>query len=421
MMTSGVQFKAAGLSVSGLLKAITSFAVLHALISGALISGALAQEGKTIRIGDINSYAKIKAFTEPYRQGMELALEEVNEAGGVLDGQKLEVVFRDDKGDPGEAVRIADELTAGGDVALITGSFYSHVGLALTSWAKARQQLYLAAEPLADSLVWKNGNRYTFRLRPSTYMQAAMLAEIAAQSGKTKWATLAPNYAYGQEAVANFKQLLQAQNPDASFVAEQWPALGRINAAAEVLAIQASGAEAIFNVTFGADLIKFVREGSDRGFFGDKFIVSLLSGEPEYIDPLKDEAPEGWKVTGYPWYAINTPEHDAFLTAYQNAYGDSPRAGSLVGYNTLLAVAAAINRAGSSETEMLVDAFKGLEFDSPVGTIYFRPQDHQSTMGAFVGTLKVEDGMPRMVDWTYQDGADYLPDDETVKNLRPPE
>ena len=65
--------------------------------------------------------------------------------------------------------------------------------------------------------------------------------------------------------------------------------------------------DAIFNVLFGADLAKFVREGNTRGLFKDRAVVSLLTGEPEYIDPLKDEAPVGWIVTGYPWYGI----HDA--------------------------------------------------------------------------------------------------------------
>ena len=62
------------------------------------------------------------------------------------------------------------------------GSYFSHVGLALTDFAKRNKILYIAAEPLSDAVVWAKGNRYTFRLRPSTYMQAAMLAEEAAKS-----------------------------------------------------------------------------------------------------------------------------------------------------------------------------------------------------------------------------------------------
>ena len=52
-----------------------------------------------------------------------------------------------------------------------------------------------------------------------------------------------------------------------------------------------------------------MREGNTRGLLQGSQVVSLLTGEPEYLDPLKDEAPVGWIVTGYPWYEIKTPEH----------------------------------------------------------------------------------------------------------------
>src|SRR3546814_4705617 len=107
-------------------------------------------------------------------------------------------------------------------------------------------------------------------------------------------------------------------------------------------------------------------------------MLGLLTGEPEYLDPLGEEAPEGWIVTGYPWDAIDTPEHNAFVKAYQAKYDDYPRLGSLVGYNTILSIAAAIETAGSTETEAIVDALKGLQLDTPLGQITYRALGHQS-------------------------------------------
>ena len=188
---------------------------------------------------------------------------------------------------------------------------------------------------------------------------------------------------------------------------------------AEVQALSAASPDAIYNVTFGGDLAKFVREGKLRGLFEDRLVVGLLTGEPEYLDPLKGEAPEGWLVTGYPWYDIDTPEHGAFLSAYQARYDDYPRIGSIVGYNTMLTVAALIAKAGSTDTEAMVDALEGLTLDAPTGPITFRELDHQSTMGAYVGWTKLEDGRGKMVDWTYQDGADHFPPDDEVRAMRP--
>jgi branched-chain amino acid transport system substrate-binding protein len=374
----------------------------------------------TIKIGDMNSYKRLPAFTIPYKNGVDLAVEEINASGGVL-GKQIEIVSRDDQGKPGEAVKIAEEMFTSDGVVMISGSLFSHVGLALSSYAGQKKRLYLAAEPLADALVWQKGNRYTFRLRPSTNMQAAMLAEQAVKTGAKKWATIAPNYAYGKDAVAAFKNELTKLDPEVEFIAEQWPGLFKIDAAAEVQALKAAEPDAIFNVTFGGDLAKFVREGTLRGLFEDRTVLGLLTGEPEYLDPLKDEAPVGWIVTGYPWYAIEDPAHKKFVSAYEAKWDDYPRVGSLVGYTTMLSIAEAIKKAGSTDTEELVEAFKGLELDTPAGPITYRSQDHQSTLGAYVGTISLDDGKGVMVDWSYKDGADYQPTDEEVKKLRPAE
>lgn len=373
---------------------------------------------ETIKIGDIQTYSKLTNFTFPYRNGWQLALEEVNNAGGI-NGRKLEIISRDDAGKPGTAVTVAEELVRKNKVVLLMGTFFSHVGLAVTDFAKRNKVLFVAAEPLSDALVWAKGNRYTFRLRPSTYMQAAMLAEQAAKHPAKRWATIAPNYAYGKDAVKSFKKLLKARRPDVEFVAEQWPALFKINAGSEIQALKNAGPEAIYNVTFGGDLAKFVREGSLRGFFKDIYVVSLLTGEPEYLDPLKNEAPEGWLVTGYPWYDIKTGAHTKFLEAYQKKFNDYPRTGSVVGYNTMMAVAHLLKKAGSTDTEKMVDALEGLSFDSPIGPVSFRKIDHQSTMGAYVGYTALKEGKGVMVKWKYLDGKDYLPDDAEVRKLRP--
>src|SRR5262249_8311739 len=98
-----------------------------------------------------------------------------------------------------------------------------------------------------------------------------------------------------------------------------------------------------------------------------------------------------------------------------------PRLGSVVGYSTIKAAAAAIRKAGSTGSEKLVAAMKGLAFDTPFGPVTFRAIDHQSTMGAFVGRTAVKDGKGVMVDWRYANGKDYLPPDEQIKRLRPVE
>ena len=334
-------------------------------------------------------------------------------------GKKLEIITRDDNANPGDAVRMAEELIAREKVDVLMGSFLSNTGLALTDFAKQKKFFYLAAEPLTDKIVWQNGNKYTYRLRPSTYMQVAMLVPEAAKLNKKRWAIVYPNYEYGQSSAATFKKLLKAIQPDVEFVAEQAPPLGKVDAGSVVQAIADAKPDAIFNALFAADLSKFVREGNTRGLFEKTSVVSVLTGEPEYLDPLKDEAPNGWIVTGYPWATVATPEHKAFLSAYQARFKDYPRLGSVVGYSAVKSIAAGIKKAGSTDTEKLVVAFKGLPVDTPMGKITYRAQDNQSTMGAYVGKTKNEGGKGRMVDYVYLDGAKFQPSDAEVKQMRP--
>src|SRR5438093_912120 len=281
-------------------------AALAIAVAG-MSGNAMAQS--EIKIGEINSYSLLPAFTEPYRKGGQLAVEEVNAAGGI--------------------------------------------------------------------------------------------------NGKT--------------AVAVFKKLMSEKRPDIQWVDEQWPPQGKIDAGPVVQAVAAANPEAILNVTFGADLVKLVREGNTRGLFKGRSVVSFLTGEPEYLDPLKEETPEGWIVTGYPWYDIKTPDHDKFLKAYQAKYNDYPRLGSIVGYQTIKAAAAILAKANSTDLEKLIAATEGLSMPSPFGEITFRKIDHQSTLGAYVGKTALKDGKGVMVESVYRKGADYLPSDAEIGKLRPKE
>ena len=391
-------------------------------IVGALlfIAGIAQAQTGPIKIGEINSYSAIPQFTQPYRQGWQLAVEQINASGGLL-GRQVEVIARDDAGKPEEALRHAVELTSKEKVDVLAGGFLSNIGLALADHAARNKRLFVASEPLTDAIVWEKGNRYTFRLRPSTYMQAAMLVEEAAKLPAKRWATIAPNYEYGQSAVASFKELLKSKRPDVEFVGEQWPANGKLEAGATLAAIMQTKPDAIFNVTFAADLARLVREGNQRGVFPKMPVVSMLSGEPEYLEVLKDETPQNWIVTGYPWDQIDAREHAAFAASYYRKYSENPKVGSVVGYATMQAIFAAIKKANSTDNEKLVTAMRGLKFSTPFGPAEFRAIDQQSTMGAYVGKLDQRGGKGTMVQWRYADGKDYMPSDAYVRARRPAE
>ena len=386
------------------------------LILGLAAPEARAQQ-QPIKIGELNSYARQAAFTVPYRNGWQLALDEINARGGVL-GRRIEIISREDGATPGDATRVAEELVTREGVSFLFGSFLSNVGVAMADFANQKKIVYIAAEPLTDAITMGQGNRYTFRVRPNNSMQVGMLMEQAKATGAKRWAIVAPNYEFGQSAADAFKRLLKQQIPDAQIVVEQYPALGKIEAGPTVSAIEQAKPDGIFNVLFGPDLIQFVREGNTRGLFDKKAALSLLTGEPEWLLPLKDEAPEGWIVTGYPWDEIKDPRHKAFVDAYRAKYNDTPRLGSLLGYMVVNMIRDTIERAGSLETDALIKALENARFDTVAGPVTMRGIDHQSSMGAWVGKLALKGAAGGMTDWTYKDGTAFMPTEAEVKAVR---
>lgn len=394
-------------------------AVITTAIAGlGIVPLAQAQASDEIRIGEINSYKIFPAFLEPYKNGMLLAAEQANQNGGI-NGRKLTIITRDDAGNQGNAIKEAQALISRDKVHALTGGFLSNIGLALADFAAHKKVFYLASEPLTDKLVWADGNDYTYRLRASTYMQVAMLVPEAVKLNKKRWALVYPNYEYGQSAVATFKTLMKQAQPDVEFVADQATPLNKADAGSVIQALGDAKPDAIFNVLFGPDITKFVRAGTTRKFFDNIPVVSLLTGEPEYLDTLGADTPKGWIVTGYPWQFIDTPEHKAFLDAYQKRFNDYPRLGSIVGYMAIKSLAEGFRKAGTTDTQALTKAFSGLKVVSPFGPISYRPQDHQSTLGAYVGKLDIKDGRGIMTDIKYIDGATVQPDDAQVAKMRP--
>lgn len=379
---------------------------------------ALAPTVAPIRIGEINSHNNLSPAGQGYRNGLALALEEVN-AGGGVGGRPLELVAREDNGDAEQAARNARTLVTDEHVAVLTGSMLSNVALAVAREAVRGKTVFVVGDALSDAITLDKGNRYTFRVRPSTYMQAAMLAEQAARMPGRRWAVVAPNYEYGQSAVASFKLLLKQARPDVEFVNDQWPALGKIKADEVVRTIRQARPDAIFNATFGEDLQKFVQAGNRQQLFADIRVVSMASAGAQSLDPTQSEAIRDWVAIGYPWEQIATPQHQRFLEAYLKKFNQRPQLASVLGYTTMMAIAAGLKKSDGADGEALIAALRGEQLESPLGAITFRALDQQATMGAFVGLVSQKDGRDSMSNWRYLNGAAYMPSEVYVRSRRP--
>ncbi len=390
---------------------------LVAVLALPLLQGSAAA-AEAIRIGEINSQHRLSTAGQAYRNGLLLALEQINGSGGVA-GRPLQLVTRDDAGDPAQAGRNARELVEREHVQVLTGTMLSDVALAVAREAGRGKTVLVVGDALSDAITLDKGNRYTFRVRPSTYMQAAMLAEQASRMPGRRWAVVAPNYEYGQSAVASFKMLLKAARPDVEFVADQWPALGKIKGDDVARAIRQSRPDGIFNATFGEDLQKFVQAGNRQQLFKGVQVVSMASAGAQSLDPSQSEAIRDWVAIGYPWDQITTPEHQRFLDAYLKRFGERPQLASVFGYTAMMAIGSGLKKSDGVDGDALVEALRGLHLASPLGPVSFRALDQQASLGAFVGRVSQKDGRSSMHDWHYLDGAAYLPPVDYVRGRRP--
>ncbi|MGD9942190.1 MAG: ABC transporter substrate-binding protein [Burkholderiaceae bacterium] len=371
-----------------------------------------------IRIGEINTYSPsaLSGFMATYKNGIDLVVDEINANGGVL-GRPLEVVYRDDGLDKAQAAAAARSLLQQDGVDLIAGTFTSDVGMAVAEVADELKRVFIATEPRTDRLIWDRGSRYVFRIRTCQTMMVSMLATRVAQLPHKRWTVITPSYEGAKRVALVTREMMAKLRPDIVFAENIHFPLGGIDAET-VDRLVATEPEAVLSIVYGSDLLPFVRMGRERGLFDKSLIVTPL-GDPEYLDTLGDELPEGWLVLGYPVRDDKRPAHQAFVQAYRARFGVDPDAGALVGYMGFQAIAAGITRAGSTDTEALIAGFRGLSFESPIGPVRIRPGDHQATVGSWIGTTVLRDGRSSLTDWSFLDGEDHLPPEAEAAALRP--
>ncbi len=371
-----------------------------------------------LRIGEINTYKKQPDFTQPYRRGWELALAQINADGGLL-GRKVEVLTRDDQGVVDNAVKAAQALVEQDKVTALFGGYSSEVGLGLGRYAAENQIFYLAVAPLTQRLTWQEGNRYTWRLRPGAWMQAAAVAPKALGQRKLRWALVYRDDESDRATADAFKSLMKTFQSKTEFVYDTPQPKDKFDAEAIATAVAQAKPDAIFNLLTGEDLRLFVGAGNARQLFEERPVVSLFTGDPENLQALGGLAPADWIVTGYPRDAIDTPANQDFVKAYTERYGSPPQTASVLGYTALMSLATGIKRAGSADAQALTTAFAKLHVDTPFGPIEYRAIDHQSTLGMWLGYTSRVDGVDAMDRYVYLGGNRLQPPDENIRRLRP--
>ena len=383
------------------------------LVLGAAASAALARpavlraQDAAIKIGfPVPLTGPYIAEAQDQVRCAQLAVAEFNEGGG-LDGQKAELLVRDDKLDPGEAATRTLELVEKDGVRLIVGSLSASVQLAVNNVTRERKVLYNSISQSDQIAALPDWSRYTFHEGLTPHRTAGAVGRYAFGKYGKRVVFLSADYAYGREMVDGFKA---AGAPlGIEVLAELKHPLGATDFSTLLPRIQALKPDILCLCNFGRDQQIAIRQANDFGLKRTTRIVApvLLYTARVAVGPGAFGGVVGG--TSYYWGVEGSiPSAKAFNDRYRKAYGDKvPSDYGALGYGGVRSVLMAAQKAGSADPEKVADALSGLQYDIYKGPEHIRACDHQAVQSVFIVESKEKGANPYDVfDIVHTDEAD---------------
>jgi branched-chain amino acid transport system substrate-binding protein len=341
-------------------------------------------------------------YGEPVLQGAQLAVAEINEKGGLL-GRKIELLPRDSKASADEAVRLARELIIKDDVDFLVGTLTSAEAPAVSTVAKENKIVFIA--PTSKSTILtdaKHIHPYIFRVSSNTDVEGLAGATVVARWKDVKTvATVAPDYAYGRDSIAAFEKALKKLRPDIKIVDREWPKLGEADFTPFITAQMAKKPDAVYCSLFAGDFVTFSKQATPRGYFNaikNRLVDGAEVGTTDEARALGKDYPYGIIGDAYDpviWTGKEPPEHKKFIEDLK-AFTKSKYASgwSVVGYQSIYALAAGINKASSTKSDAVAKALPGITFDTPVGKRSFSVNSHETFAPEYWGVMVKEAAYP---------------------------
>ena len=381
---------------------MTSQRLLAMIFAVGLIPTAAAAEGP-IKIGyPMPLSGPASVYGVPITKGAEMAVQEINAGGGIM-GRKVELLTRDSKASADEAVRLARELIIKNGVDFLSGTLTSAEAPAVSTIAKENKIVFVAPTAKTIQLTAPaNLHPYIFRLASNTDIDGRTGASIIAQWKDVKRvATIAPDYAYGRDAVGAAVEFLKKARPDIEIVDQQWPKLGQADFTPFITAQMSKKPDAVFCSVFGGDFVTLVKQATPLGYF--KMINNRLAdggevGTTDAAEALGKDYPYGiWSDAYDPviWPGNEPAAHKAYIDRLKAFTKDKYGSGwAIMGYASIMALKAGIEKAKSTKSADVAKAMLGLSFDTPIGKLTFDAKTHETAMGEYWGQMVKDDRYP---------------------------
>ena len=385
---------------------ITRRAVLAGGAAGLLAAPWVARaQANTLHIGMQSILSgPIALLGTSSRNAMMIEQDRINAAGGFL-GRPIEFVFRDSKGQPQEAARIARELV-------------NSTGCELLIDAEASSASFAVQEVVRDlgNIACIHTNSETSSLTADPKIRAPTAFRVARQgvhdavAGSTylasyadakklnKWATCSPDYAYGRDTTAQYLQFFKQFKPDVEVITDAWPKLGQPDFTEVITKLIQAKPQALFTLLYAGDLSAFVNQGNIYALFSQMTVATPNVDYP-VLAAIKSLPPGIQSATRYLDTFPDTPANKEWGQAYLKRWNERPTNWSWQNSLAMHFYEEAVKKANSLDAKALAAALSGMKINSPFGadgTITMR--DDHTTIGYAIGWGQTTPKEPFIID-----------------------
>jgi branched-chain amino acid transport system substrate-binding protein len=364
---------------------LTTVAAAAALV--ALSGAARADDVKVALIRGLTG--PLEAYAKQTETGFMMGLEYATKGTMTVDGRKIVVVLKDDQGKPDLAKSALTEAFEDDGADIAVGTTSSPATIAMLPVAEEHKKILIVEPAVADQITGDKWNRYIFRTGRNS-SQDAISNAVAIGAPGVNIAVLGVDNAFGHDGVAAFKAALAKTG--ANLVAEEYaPATTTDFTGVGQRLFDAlkdkQGKKLIWTVWAGATnpLDKLADLGPERygiGFAGAGNILPILAQYKRF---------PGLEGAAYYYYEIpKNPANDWLVAEHKKRFNAPPDFFTAGGFAAAEALVTALDKAKSTDSEKLIAAMEGMEFDSPKGKMVFRKEDHQALQSMYAFKIKVD-------------------------------
>ena len=359
-----------------------------------------------VGVNDVRS-GPAKSNGDNFLLGIEIAVKEINEAGGLL-GRPIKLVVEDNQMKPDIGLQKLKKMIMKDKCEVIFQGTGSAVGIAIGQAMPRYRKIFVTFSQGMDS-TGKFFNPYVFRTSFNPLLNAkAMALYMSKQKQFKKVYIINQDYCYGHDVATLYEKFIKEAAPDTEIVGKDFHPLFNKDFAPYISKIKASGADYVFTGNWGMDGSQLIIQGRSLGM--NIPIMNLLMCDPNSLGAMPGDQAIGSIGVETFLPGIDTPEAKKFENSfYERSGGTWPVAQMWLGYQMMMMYAAAVEKAGSLDVEKIIKAFEGLKWEGPVGTVTMRAKDHQAIAPMVIGQVVKK---TKYFDFPYVKPIDFIPVDQ---------